>query len=389
LELKDSDKRGKHVLDVAMRPCNPIGLVTSSAASETPKSIESSTVETDETSVPVRLAINSTHVLHELSKIASMGFRTGRNVVIPPWKPFVTYYDAIIERLQTLKRLQSQPGASRKADEETTSTRESKEEPLKETSSNQQQKETKPTESDDGPLQPCEVCEVAYPPHETPLECLEVRISHLQCLVDFLDNDLKPVFELRRDLAAGKVREIAFEDLWHLFNPGDLIISPKQRQAYRVFHTCGGRPILTRCEKFQKRVAVTNFRINCFYIDFNQTTLGPVYEMVSIGEYSGKRDITALHGDFYCNTGFGRVSVFPARFLGNRESFIANLIKRGRRLHKLEPFSFKRYHGFGYECMIDEEEEHVYRRRPYRQQQPGDKVPVSQTSRLAAVTCER
>ena len=64
MELKGSDKRGKHVLDVAMRSCNPTELVTGSAASETPNVIESSTLETDEASVPVRLAINSTHVLH-------------------------------------------------------------------------------------------------------------------------------------------------------------------------------------------------------------------------------------------------------------------------------------------------------------------------------------
>jgi len=386
LELKGSDKRGKHVLDVAMRSCNPTELVTGSAASETPNVIESSTLETDEASVPVRLAINSTHVLHELSKIANMGFGTGRNVVIPPWKPFVMYRDAIIERLQTLKQLQSQRGATGKADE-TASTRESKEDPLKEISSNQQQKKTKPTESDDDALQPCEVCKVAYPPHETLLECLEIRISHLQCLVEFLDNDLKHVFELRRDLAAGKVSEIAFEDLWHLFSPGDLIVSPEQRQAYRVFHTSGGRPLLTSGEDFDKRVVVTNFRIDCFYIDFNRKTLAPVYEMVTIEEYSGKRNITALFGKFFRNKGFGLVSVFPAPFLGNRESFIASLIKRGRRLHKFEPFSFKRYHGFEYKYVIRERRGDPY---PYRPEQlSGGKVPVSQISRLAAVTCER
>jgi hypothetical protein len=343
-------------------------LVTGSAASETPKSIESSTLETDETSVPVRLAINSPHILHELSKIANMGFQTGRNVVIPPWKPFVTFYDAIIERLQTLKRLQSQRGATGRAAEETAST-----DPLEEASSNQKQKETKPTEIEDGGLQPCEVCELAYPPHEMPLECLEIRIGHLQCLVDFLDNDLKYVFELRRDLAAGKVHEIAFEDLWHLFNPGDLIVSPKQGQAFRVFHTSGGRPLLTRCENFEKRVMVTNFRIDCFYIDFTKTMLGPMYEMVAIGEYSGKRNITALSGELFRNRDFGQVSVFPARFLGNPESFIANLIKRGRRCLKFEPYSFKRYHGFEYEYTIDER-----RGQPGRpRQQSGGKVPVS------------
>jgi hypothetical protein len=341
-------------------------VVTGSAASGTPKPIELKTLDAEETSIPVRLAINSTHVLHELSKIGNMGFRTGRNVVIPPWKPFVTYYDAIIERLQTLKRLQCQRGATGKAADETAST-----DPLEEASSNQKQKETNPNESEDGGLQPCEVCELAYPPHETPLECLEIRISHLQCLVDFLDNDLKHVFELRRDLAAGKVHEIAFEDLWHLFNPGDLIVSPRQGQAFRVFHTSGGRPLLTSCENFEKRVVVTNFRIDCFYIDFTQTTLGPLYEMVTIGEYSGKRDITALYGEFFHNRDFGHTSVFPARFLGNYESFIANLIKRGRRRLKFEPYSFKRYHGFEY--MIDQRRGELYRPR----QQSGDKFPVS------------
>jgi len=366
-ELKGSDKRGKHVLDVAMRSRNPI----------------SSTLEADESSVPVRLAINSIHVLHELSKIANMGFRIGRgrrtehrNVVIPPWKPFVMYHDAIRESLQALKLLQSQRGTTEKAGERSASTGESKEE----------LKGTKTTENFEDAPQPCEVCEVADHTPTSHLECLGIRISHLQCLVGFLDNDLKHVFDMRRELAAGNIHEIAFEHLWHLFHPGDLIVSPNQSQAYRVFQTGGGRPVLSRNEKFEKCVAATNFKINCFHIDFNQTTLGPVYEMVSIAEYSGKRKITALCGDFYRNTDFGRVPVFPARFLRNRETFIANLINRGRRLHKLEAFSFKRYYGFGYECRSNEEERRGYETiRSYRRQRRS-KVPVSQTSRVAVVT---
>ncbi len=351
LEFKGTDKRGKHVLDVAMRPCNAPLLVPASISIKTSENVDTSAEDIEAGSVPVRLAINSTHVTHELSRITNIGIRTGRNVIIPPWKLLVTHHDAIIQRFQTLKRLQNERDATKSSKENATSTRASGDDPGKKTSPDQDETKVTPESNDGALLKPCEICELVYPPHDTPLECLDIRISHLQCLVDFMDNDLKHVFELRRDLASGKTSEIAFEDLWHLFNPGDLIVSPTQRQAYRVFHTSGGRPLLSRGMNFEKRLVVTSFRLDCFYIDSEETRLGPVYEMISMTEYSGKRQITSLDAEFHRNRYFGRVPVFPVRFAENPKPLIEDLIKRGRRLHKFGTFAYKRYNGSAIEPM--------------------------------------
>ena len=317
------------MLDVAMKSLDPATPDDTSATN----------------SVPVRLAINSTHVVQELGRITKMRFRPG-SVVIPPWKPLVTYHDTIIERFRALQQLQHEKHASKFVEKEThlASGKDENSQGLfgEEPSDPIQTDAQKAPAEPNAALEPCKVCELLYPPHDTLMECLDVRISHMQCLIDFLNIDLKHVFDLRRDLAAGATQEVAFEDLWHLFNPGDLIVSPKRRQAYKVVHTSGGRQLLSRALNYEMRRVFSPFRIDCFYIDFDQTALGPVSEVIEIPEYSGKRPITSLNPEFRY---FGREPIFPVRFLENSESIIVELVERGRRLHQFGSFAHKRYRG--------------------------------------------
>jgi hypothetical protein len=63
-----------------------------------------------------------------------------------------------------------------------------------------------------------------------------------------MDTDLRAIFELRRQLQDGDKdqRGIAYKNLWHLYKPGDIVISnpavlPGPQQAYCVLHVTGGR----------------------------------------------------------------------------------------------------------------------------------------------------
>lgn len=74
--------------------------------------------------------------------------------------------------------------------------------------------------------------------------------NQLRCLVNFMDSDMQDIFDVVRQLANRSLKEVAFEHLWLLYKPGDLVYTMKDPgefstyQAYRVLHVTGGRPIL-------------------------------------------------------------------------------------------------------------------------------------------------
>ena len=70
--------------------------------------------------------------------------------------------------------------------------------------------------------------------------------KHMELLVNFMDNQMDDIWKLRKQIDAGTLREIAFEDLWHLYRPGQLVFTGTDgpRRAYYVLHVTGGRSIL-------------------------------------------------------------------------------------------------------------------------------------------------
>lgn len=65
----------------------------------------------------------------------------------------------------------------------------------------------------------------------------EDLLADLKLLVEFLDVDLKPTFELRKKIKEGTATTIEYQDLWHLFEIGDVVISQSSRLlVYRVLH---------------------------------------------------------------------------------------------------------------------------------------------------------
>lgn len=346
LRAKDDGTRGKSVLDVAMqskegsetKPSVPIS--DSQQPSDTGSSDAQRNLE-----VPVRLAINSNHIHTQLHKITSCYIGDANNVMHPPWKLIVTYHEGIKKRLQELeKRATEHYETFAKGDEQP--------EPGQEMTENEfiqveEKDEAHVQEGDGSSSAACEVCDRSD--HNERLECLSDTVSHFKCFADFIDNDLKHVFELRQGLKDGTIREIAFEDLWHLFSPGDVLIRSgpsRERQAYKVFYTSGGRPTVRRPLTFEKHPSTSPFMINCYYIDFDRKWLGPVHQTITIPRYVGKRPITGLTMS-YSDTSVTHQtsSIFPIWFLEESEIAISDLVKRGRRHRELTPFSHKRYCG--------------------------------------------
>jgi hypothetical protein len=369
----NENTRGKSVLDVAMKakaeesqpgPASKIHGDDSDASNAQGGNVE----------VPIRLAINSETLRTQLNKITDFEIYNGCKVMHPPWKVLVTYEEDIKKRLHELeqKRLRDLETKAEEAnDAHPIKEKESSDQaqPVAESSEGQvKQGKDLDQESDTSDEEECEVCDEVG--HETKLECLKDTIHHMKILVDFIDKDLRHVFELRRGLNDCTIKDIAFEDLWHLFSPGDLLITsgpPRERQAYKVFYTCGGRPTVQKNKNFddggpptvrksanfEKTPFTTHFTIHCYYIDFDKKWLGPAHQIITIPRYEGKRPITGLTMAYSDPCSRHPASAFPIRFLEQPETAIAHLIKRGRRHREITPFSHKRY--CGPSCVLDPE----------------------------------
>ncbi|ESZ89544.1 hypothetical protein SBOR_10071 [Sclerotinia borealis F-4128] len=313
--VKHMEQRGKHVLDVAL-----------------------------EEGIAVRLAINSEALKDELRVVVGAGvgleISEERRVLLAPWKVLVEYGGAIRQRLQKLEEMIKSRDAVLVEDQ----VEEGDKEPHQvheEVRSETYEIRIRP------PPIPCEVCDVIYPSHKTPLECLDTRIPHLKCLIEFMDCDLKHVFDLRQRIKDGTLKEIAFADLWHLFNPGDLIVTSPLSRAYRIFHISGGRPRLSKPDLFEKKTVVSPFNINCFYMDQDWKSVGPIHETLRIQDYVGKKSVMELQFELDGKLMVEKVMICPVKMLSveDRRNQMINLISRGKKLRSLRQGDHKYYSG--------------------------------------------
>lgn len=76
--------------------------------------------------------------------------------------------------------------------------------------------------------------------------CLRDAKEQLQLLVSTIDSHFGSLLILHTTIRDRATSKISFKHLWHLFQPGDVVVTSRQpRQAYRVIHVSGGRPLLT------------------------------------------------------------------------------------------------------------------------------------------------
>ena len=164
-------------------------------------------------------------------------------------------------------------------------------------------------------------------------------LQDLKCLIEFLDVDLKPTFDLRQSIANKTATEIEYADLWHLFKLGDVVISPAHPgQAFRVVKATGGRPPLT--PKYPVDGKLTNSRsldgfvVDCCGIQFDGYDYVPLLKKITIRKYVGHRPIDSLE-------------VYPLNMSQNFERLHCQLIDQGRKYLDLtrSPFSHKAFEG--------------------------------------------
>ncbi len=311
-----------------------------------------SSYHTEEPSLNVayRLAINSRILLNLLGDCTGMDFPEDRNVWLRPFKYLVAYEAEIRQALQeaeeTLVNVNVRLVLS---------------------------KQVEITNQDEASLQSAQPAQGSgeanaggeYTLHVNAMDVSRAKAERdqLRCLVEFMSSDMQDIFDVKHQVATQILEEIAFEHLWLLYKPGDLVYTtnlPEERntyQAYRVIHVTGGRSILdTRnsCsfdsiddrswedeseteEKVRDSIRsspanTTPFIIDCFLIDYDGNRVGPKSRRFVISTFNGKRKLDTLEPR-------------PPYSFPQHENLQRELVERGRRFTQLANGIHQRYSG--------------------------------------------
>ncbi|KAJ5938686.1 hypothetical protein N7466_001820 [Penicillium verhagenii] len=263
---------------------------------------------------PYRLAINSIFLLRILEECTEITFREAQNVLVRPFKCLVEFESEIREALEKAELQSAEADATighllHESDDSKirihgTATSERIEQ---------------------GPIE-------QGPKNRNELAILKARErDELRCLVEFMDTDMKDIFDMKRRIKSESVDQIAFEHLWLFFKPGDLTsLCPdndaSRRQAFRILSVTGGRvcfdksrkssfdPVKDRnwdsdsendekvCDSVRFSGAErTNFIIDAFYLDSDGYAIAPRAKRFVVSPYSGERSVFSLplrHFDF-------------------------------------------------------------------------------------------
>ena len=299
---------------------------------------------------PHRLAINSKLLLSLLDDCTGVAVPEDRNVWLRPFKYLVAYEEEIRQALQDAEvnfdRAEAGSGPTDQIDTA----------PKRNGGSFGSTERTRKGEKvNPGAAE--------LTPHSVDASSAKVERDQLRCLVNFMDTDMQDILEVKRQVANRTLKEVAFEHLWLLYKPEDLVYSTKSLdnistyQAFRVLHVTGGRPILDTTNKSgfhavwgrewgeesetEERARdtirtsgsnVTPFIIDCFSIDFDGNRLGPKPMRCVIPRYTGKRKLSAFN-------------ICPWLFHPQHEKVSRALVERGRRFLQLARVTHQRYSG--------------------------------------------
>lgn len=302
-----------HLIDVVVGGINqPDRLgkdqVTKSAAGSDPAAPRPTTTDQDLTvhetpSVqPERIRINSPLLLRILERITNMSFNLSNvnndwilqdQVILRPFKLFVNFEQEIRDEIDRLEKIHTRNDSKSQP-------------PATKTAKHEDESPPNPQSTDENSQNPSIDASVGKVNEQK--NSLETRrcLEELCVLRELLDKDLKPTFDLRRQIKDGSTRSIAFQDLWHLFSIGSEVVSNGvngQSQNYRILDVSGGKPFLcSRIDAHMDRGVdplssgeeVPKFDILSYFYDFDGTDFGACSQLHTIKSYDGNKAIISL-----------------------------------------------------------------------------------------------
>lgn len=144
---------------------------------------------------------------------------------------------------------------------------------------------------------------------------IEEDISHLRCLLGFIETDLGHLKKLRSQARDGTLETVAYENVWHLFDRGGVVLTSSEdgTQAYRV-EDIGGCQVNLEAEL----EPFSRLDLGCFSLHFDGFKIRPRRVDLDIMPYHREKRISEL-------------DVYPARFHENAKDHLAMLMHRGLR----------------------------------------------------------
>ncbi|SPN98695.1 uncharacterized protein DNG_01739 [Cephalotrichum gorgonifer] len=158
-------------------------------------------------------------------------------------------------------------------------------------------------------------------------------LRDLNLLINFLDVDLKPTFDLRRRIRDGTAAEIEYADLWHLFDRGDIIVTQSNKDhAYMVVNVAGGRELLSTkiLEEDKNKTFPDGLVVDCFSIGTDGSSYIPKLEKFTFRKFHGSVPISSL-------------PAYPLRLDPSASKLRDRFLKGGRSFMEItcEPFRHK------------------------------------------------
>jgi hypothetical protein len=117
-------------------------------------------------------------------------------------------------------------------------------------------------------------------------------LRHMRCYINFVEQDILPLQQKFRPPLSGRIRS---NDLWHLFQVGDVIYAPRnsilQQQATFVMH---GKSIKEKSGHGLSHLKNIGLNISCHYVDNDGERYREADHIFTIEGYDGERAITDL-----------------------------------------------------------------------------------------------
>ncbi|KAH7140359.1 hypothetical protein B0J13DRAFT_557563 [Dactylonectria estremocensis] len=153
-------------------------------------------------------------------------------------------------------------------------------------------------------------------------------LRDMKCYVDFIDNEVMPLYNQFDGSSADKVK---FDDLWSLFRVGDLIYMPasgeiggRYHEVWRIYRVETPEPKIeyptTGWDFFfnePESSENSTFTVSAYMIDHDGASYGAVRRKFEIESFVGERQVESLEA-------------FPIRYRHQHEELLASLKKQGR-----------------------------------------------------------
>ncbi|KAL9606341.1 MAG: hypothetical protein Q9179_000467 [Wetmoreana sp. 5 TL-2023] len=299
-----------------------------------------------------RIRIRSTHIVNALQTITEQTFMSlSRLIIHRPFKVLLFYHDQIIDYLAELEHdftentrcalgKQCHGFVDLEGDLSPQNPRYTRSSTIRRGSV-----DGPPSSASALPVTACnDQCK-----HEVSEELLAQAeaITHLRILTKFMREDMKEIFARHKLLRSSKAERITFQDLWHLFMAGDLLVADsevsgeKGQALYQVSilpaadifssrrpvkeistRTEGSHQLVESVYKEEAVSAMSVFTVDVFFFDFDGQKFGPVERRMRLVSFEGEKAIVDL-------------PLYPLRFHKDADQLKATMLQRGMKFREL------------------------------------------------------